>query len=67
MSTEVKAVRAADVQAGDMAHRRDGSLDPRPVECVIPGRPRRITLRIGTTITDPIPASWYRFTRTVTS
>ena len=64
MSNTTKAVRAADVQPGDMAHRRDGSLDPRPVEDVLPGTPRLITLRIGSIVTDPIPAHWYRFTRT---
>lgn len=59
-------VRAADVQPGDMADRRDKSLDPRPVERVgMAGRQRVIALRIGDVVTDPIPASWYTFTREV--
>lgn len=63
----VVKVRAVDVQPGDMAHRVDGSLDARPVERVgLNDRGRRVVaLRIGTVVTDPIPASWYRFTREV--
>lgn len=61
----IEKVKAADVQPGDMAHRRDAALDARPVAAVIHGRPRQITLQIGTTQTPPIPASWYRFTREV--
>lgn len=64
-TTKVITVPAAEVQRGDMAHRRSGELDPRPVEEVTPGYPQLIRLRIGTLVTDPIPARWYRFTRVV--
>jgi hypothetical protein len=56
-------IPGADVRPGDLAWRADGSLDPRPVETVLDGSPKRITLKIGTVVTDPIPASLYRFTR----
>lgn len=67
MSTEFKTVKAADVRPGDMAHRIDRDLDPRPVADVLPGTPRLITLKIGQITTDPIPARWYRFTREVSA
>lgn len=60
-------VKASDVRPGDLAHRKNSDLDARPVEAVIPGRPRQITLKIGSLVTPPIPASLYRFTREVTS
>lgn len=60
-------VKMADVQPGDMALRRGGDLDARPVEDVLGGKPFLITLKIGTITTDPIPARWYTFTREVTA
>lgn len=64
--TKFVTVKAADVQPGDMAHRLNRELDPRPVADVLPGRRLLITLKIGQITTDPIPADWYRFTREVT-
>lgn len=60
---KTRSIPGVEVRPGDMAHRRDSDLDPRPVEEVIQGTPRMITLRIGTQVTTPIPARWYRFTR----
>lgn len=54
------------VAPGDLAHRKDGSLDPRPIEDVTrsnDGTPLTITLRIGTVVSEPLPLSLYRFTR----
>lgn len=42
---------------GDLADHKSGRLDPRPVESVIGNS---ICLRIGTVVTDPVPASNYR-------
>lgn len=66
-STKFEAVKAADVQPGDMALHRSGDLDSRPVEDVLPGRPLLITLRIGTLVTNPVPARQYSFTREVSA
>lgn len=44
-------------QVGDMADHKSGPLDPRPVEAV---DGRFIRLRIGSVVTDPVPASNYR-------
>lgn len=56
-------IKQADVRPGDMALHKNGELDPRPVEDVLPGTPMLITLRIGTIVTEPIPARQYTFTR----
>lgn len=44
-------------QPGDLADHKSGQLDPRPVESV---EGEFIRLRIGTLVTDPVPASNYR-------
>ena len=44
-------------QPGDYADHKSGTLDPRPVESV---EGDTIRLRIGTVVTDPLPAANYR-------
>lgn len=44
-------------QPGDRALHKDGHLDSRPVESV---HGPYIRLRIGSVVTDPVPASNYR-------
>lgn len=44
-------------QPGDLADHLSGRLDPRPVESV---EGAFIRLRIGSVVTDPVPASNYR-------
>lgn len=47
----------ARFQPGDLADHKSGSLDPRPVESVDGDF---ICLRIGSVVTEPLPASNYR-------
>lgn len=44
-------------QPGDLADHKGGHLDPRPVESV---EGNYIRLRIGSVVTEPVPAANYR-------